>query len=74
MDIQNEYLPADRQDIDNITTLIGDESEECYPEPYEESEYMREFKKEERIITVYIILGLGVMILNAVLAYLIFMN
>jgi hypothetical protein len=74
MDIQNEYLPADRQDVDNITTLIGDESEEYSPEPYEESEYMREFKKEERTITVYIILGLGVMTLNAVLAYLIFMN
>ena len=64
MNIQNPYLPADKQDIDNITTLR--EEEDVLYEPEERGvAYPEEF--------VFIALG-AVIMLAAVFAYLNFIN
>ena len=76
MNIENEYLPADHQDIDNITTL----AEDYTPEPcrylpvdrYDEDEDT--FVGEDIILWVWAFVGLGAMSVIAFLAYLYFMN
>ena len=66
MNIQNPYLPADKQDIDNITTLCEEEDILYEPEKRkQETAYPEEF--------VFIALG-AVIMLAAVFAYLNFIN
>jgi len=67
MNIQNPYLPADKQDIDNITTLCEEEEVIYEPEIYEDP--------DEEALENYIFVGIGVVIMVvSVFAYLYFIN